>query len=162
MAPGSTASTAAPGVSTAAPGVSGPTASTAALGVSGPTATVPAPVAPLSHAELARLSDAELMDEAAATSRALASLAGRFALVSAELDRREGWRADGATSLESWMVERCGVSVPTARAYATVGERLFDLPHLAGALCEGSLSFDKVRAVAGSASPERDAEWTEA
>jgi hypothetical protein len=124
--------------------------------------TVPAPVAPLSHAELARLSDAELMEEAAATSRALASLAGRFALVSAELDRREGWRAEGATSLESWMVERCGVSVPTARAYARVGERLFDLPHLAAALCEGSVSFDKVRAVAPSASPERDAEWTEA
>jgi hypothetical protein len=124
--------------------------------------TVPAPVAPLSHAELARLSDAELMEEAAATSRALASLAGRFALVSAELDRREGWRAEGATSLESWMVERCGVSVPTARAYARVGERLFDLPHLAAALCEGSVSFDKVRAVAPSASPERDAEWTDA
>src|SRR5580704_6412192 len=142
----------APGSTTA------PTGSTTA-----PTSTtVPAPVAPLSHAELARLSDAELMEEAAATSRALASLAGRLALVSAELDRREGWRADGATSLESWMVERCGVSVPTAKAYATVGERLFDLPHLAGALCEGSLSFDKVRAVAGSASPERDAEWTEA
>ena len=113
-----------------------------------------AAMAPPSNAELARLSDAELMEEAAATSRALASLAGRFVLVTAELDRREGWRAEGATSLESWIMERCGVSLPTARAYAAVGERLFDLPHLAAALCEGTLSFDKVRAVAESASPE--------
>jgi Domain of unknown function (DUF222) len=119
-------------------------------------------MAPPSNDELARLSDAELMEEAAATSRALASLAGRFVLVTAELDRREGWRAEGATSLESWIMERCGVSLPTARAYAAVGERLFDLPHLAAALCEGTLSFDKVRAVAESASPERDAEWAEA
>ncbi len=102
-----------------------------------PASAVPATVAPLSQAELARLSDAELMHEAAATSRALASLAGRLALVSAELDRREGWRAEGATSLESWLVERCGVSAPTARSYAKVGEALFDLPHLAAALCAG-------------------------
>jgi Domain of unknown function (DUF222) len=123
-----------------------------------PPPTLPPLVAPPTAAELSRLSDAELMEEAAATSRGLASLAGRFVLLTAELDRREGWRAEGATSLESWMVERCGVSVPTARAYAEVGEALFDLPHLAGALCEGSVSFDKVRAVAPGASPERDAE----
>jgi hypothetical protein len=118
-------------------------------------------MAPPSNTELASLSDAELMEEAAATSRALASLAGRFALVTAELDRRQGWRAEGATSLEAWIIERCGLSLPTARAYAAVGERLFDLPHLAAALCEGTLSFDKVSAVAESASPERDAEWAD-
>ena len=122
-----------------------------------PTATV----APPSNAELAALSDTELMEEAAATSSALASLAGRFVLLTAELDRRQGWRAEGATSLESWMVERCGVSLPTARSYATVGERLFDLPHLAQGLCDGTLSFDKVRTVAECARPEGDAEWAE-
>jgi Domain of unknown function (DUF222) len=113
---------------------------------------------PPTSAELARLSDAELMEEAAATSRALASLAGRFVLLGAELDRREGWRAEGATSLEAWMVERCGVSRPSARAYAQVGQALFDLPQLASALCAGSLSFDKVRTVAPMTTPERDAE----
>ena len=70
-----------------------------------------------------------------------------------ELDRREGWREEGATSLESWMVERLGVSVPTARAFAHVGERLFDLPHLAAGLSSGDLSFDKVRAVVDGATP---------
>ena len=89
------------------------------------------------------------MEEAAETSRRMASQAGRIVLLTGELGRREGWRAEGATSLEAWIVERCGVSVPTARAWAHVGERLFDLPHLAAGLSEGELSFDKVRAVVG-------------
>jgi len=120
-----------------------------------------APTSPPTNAELARLSDTELMEEAAATSRALASLAGRFVLLTAELDRRQGWRAEGATSLESWMVERCGLAPSSARAYAKTGERLFDLPHLASALCDGSLSFDKVRVAAATAGPRTDATVTE-
>ena len=52
----------------------------------------------------------------------------------------------GATSVEDWLVERTGVSVPTARTYvAHVGERLFDLPHLASGLSSGALSLDKVQ-----------------
>ena len=86
----------------------------------------------------------------------MAALAGRVVLLAAELDRREGWRTEGATSLEAWLVERCGVSVATARAWAHVGERLFDLPHLATGLSEGTLSFDKVRTVVDAARPETD------
>jgi hypothetical protein len=56
------------------------------------------------------------------------------------------------------MVERLGLSVATARAFARVGERLLDLPHLASGLSTGALSFDKVRAVAGTATPETDRE----
>ena len=55
-------------------------------------------------------------------------------------------------------MERCGVSVPTTRAWAHVAKRLFDLPHLAAALSEGELSFDKVRAVVDRATPESDRE----
>ncbi len=106
---------------------------------------------------VAKLSTDELMDEAAEASRALASLAGRIVLLAAELDRREGWRSDGATSLEAWLTERCAVSPATARAWAHVGARLFDLPHLAEGLTSGDLSFDQVRAVVDAATPERDA-----
>jgi hypothetical protein len=88
----------------------------------------------------------------------MASSAGLIVLLSGELDRREGWRDEGATSLESWMVERLGVSTPTARALAHVGERLYDLPRLAAALSAGDLSFDKVRAVVDVATPDSDAE----
>jgi hypothetical protein len=104
------------------------------------------------------MSDEEIMEQAAESARHMASLAGSIVLLSGELDRREGWRAEGATSLESWMTERLGFSVPTARAFAHVGERLFDLPHLADALSAGDVSFDKVRAVVDAATPETDGE----
>lgn len=96
------------------------------------------------------------MEEAAETSRHLASLAGRIVLLAAELDRREGWRAEGATSLESWLSQRCNVATATARAWSHVGTRLFDLPRLADGLCAGALSFDQVRAVVDAATPESE------
>ena len=96
------------------------------------------------------------MELAAESARALASQAGLIVLLLGELDRRQGWRVDGATSLEAWMVERFGFSLTTARAYARVAERLFDLPHLADGLSSGDLSFDKVRAVVDAATPETD------
>ena len=105
---------------------------------------------------IATLSTSALMEEAAATSRQLASLAGRIVLLAAELDRREAWREEGATSLEAWLSERCAVSSATARAWAHVGTRLFDLPKLADGLCAGSVSFDQVRAVVDVARPENE------
>ncbi len=105
---------------------------------------------------VAVLSNEDIMELAEESSRQMASLAGRIVVLLGELGRREGWRAEGATSLEAWVVERCGVSVPTARAWAHVAERLFDLPHLAAGLAEGELTFDKVRAVVDTATPETD------
>jgi hypothetical protein len=119
---------------------------------------VPALDTSLGLSEVAKMSNEEIMELAAESARRMASQAGLIVLLTGELDRREGWRAEGATSLESWMVERLGVSVPTARAFAHVGERLFDLPQLNAALSSGNLSFDKVRAVVDAATPESDSE----
>lgn len=116
---------------------------------------------PPDAAELAEMSNEAIMDLAAATCRQMASLAGRILLLTGELDRREGWRDEGATSVEAWLVERCGVSVATARAWTHVARRLFDLPQLAAALCEGEISFDKVRAVVDAATPETDPDLRE-
>ncbi len=116
---------------------------------------VPTPTTTISS--IAALSTSELMEEAAAASRQLASLAGRIVLLAAELDRREGWRDEGATSLEAWLAERCSVSPATARAWAHVGTRLFDLPQLADGLAAGTVSFDQVRAVVDVARPENEA-----
>ncbi len=110
---------------------------------------------------VADLSTEKIMEEAAEASRRLASLAGRIVQLAGELDRRQGWRAEGATSLEAWIVERCGVSLATARAWAHVAKRLFDLPHLADGLSEGELTFDKVRAVVDTATPETDRDLCE-
>jgi Domain of unknown function (DUF222) len=126
-----------------------------------PTPT-PAPTpTPMSASEVAKLSTERIMELFAESAAAMASLAGLVCLLGGELGRREGFRIDGATSLESWIVARTGVSTPTARAYSQVAERLFDLPHLSDALSAGRISFDKVRAVAGVATPESDAELAE-
>jgi hypothetical protein len=119
-----------------------------------PTTTSPPSV---STSSIAKLSTSALMEEAAETARALDTLAGRIVLVAAELDRREAWRAEGATSLEAWLAERCNVSAATARAWSHVGNRLFDLPKLAEGLTSGSVTFDQVRAVVDAATPESEA-----
>ncbi len=89
--------------------------------------------------------------------RQMTAAQGRILVRLGEFDRRQGFRDEGATSVEAWTTERFGVSAPTARALAHVGEVAWNLPHLVGALCEGALSFDKVRALADVATPESDA-----
>ena len=116
----------------------------------------------MSAGEVAKLSTERIMELFAESAASMASLAGLICLLGGELERREGFRIDGATSLESWIVARSGVSAPTARAYSQVGGRLFDLPHLSDALSAGRVSFDKVRAVVKVATPETDAELAEA
>ena len=91
--------------------------------------------------------------------RERAALDGAISELRAELGRREAFRDEGATSLESWIVARCHASVPTARAFAQVAERLWDLPHLSAGLRDGAISFDQVRAVVDTAAPETDAEY---
>ena len=73
---------------------------------------------------IATLSTSDLMEEAAATSRRLASLAGRIVLLAAELDRREAWRDEGATSLEAWLAERGAFidDIRSALAWAFSGD----------------------------------------
>jgi hypothetical protein len=78
-----------------------------------------------------------------------------------EAERAETFRDDGATSAEAWLVERFGVSTATARAYAHVGEKESELPHLVGSLCAGEVSFDKVRVVADVATPRNERELCE-
>ena len=104
----------------------------------------------------------QLQDMVAESASAQASLAGLISLALAELSRRQAFRAEGATSVEAWMVERTGVGRSSAGTLAEVGGRLFDLPHLSEALCSGAVPLDKVRVVAAVATPETDAAWAEA
>jgi hypothetical protein len=122
------------------------------------TSSAVAVVGPVDAGSLAELSTEDLMARSARVAEGMAALAGQFVLMVGELDRREGWRMEGATSLEAWIVESCGLSVAAARSYAHVAERMWDLPHLAEALCAGAITFDKVRAVVDVATPETDRE----
>jgi hypothetical protein len=85
----------------------------------------------------------------------------RFIVRLGEFERRQAFRDDGATSLESWTAERFGVSTPTARAYAQVGEKAWDIPHLVGSLGRGEISLDKVRVLADVATPETERQLCE-
>jgi Domain of unknown function (DUF222) len=88
--------------------------------------------------------------------RQIASAQGRIVARLGEVARREAFRDDGATSTERWVTERFGVAISTARSLTHVGEKVSDVPHLTGALCEGEVSLDKVRVVADVATPETD------
>jgi Domain of unknown function (DUF222)/HNH endonuclease len=84
---------------------------------------------------------------------------GEIVAALGEVDRCQDYRDEGATSAESWIVERYGVSVASARGFVHVGQVAWDVPHLVGSLYAGDISFDKVRALAKVATPETDAEW---
>jgi hypothetical protein len=99
----------------------------------------------------------DLMDEAERLGVALSSALGSLLAALGELDRREAWRTEGATSAAAWATQRLGVAEGTGRVWSQVAERLWDLPHLAQGLRVGALSFDKVRAAVELATPETDA-----
>jgi Domain of unknown function (DUF222)/HNH endonuclease len=104
----------------------------------------------------AALSGQDLARELDELFRLRASVDGRIVTRLGEAARQETFRADGATSVETWAVERFGISAAAARIYAHVGEKAWSLPQLVGSLCAGEMSFDKVRAVADVATPETD------
>lgn len=108
--------------------------------------------------DLGMLSTETLMGLASDSSARIAREKARYLRYTAEIGKREGWRTEGATSLEAWMVERCGDSQASARSYAHVGEQLDDLPELAAGLASGELTFDKVRAVVDVATPANERE----
>ena len=102
----------------------------------------------------AALSNDEIVERLDALFRQKAAVEGAIVVLLGEVGRRQSYREEGATGPEPWAVERFGVSVPTARAYAHLGEKAWDIAHLVESLCSGELSFDKVRAVAGAATPD--------
>jgi hypothetical protein len=102
-------------------------------------------------------STADLMDEAERLGRVISSATGKLLAAVGELDRRQAWRTEGATSSGAWLSQRLGVAEGTGRTWSQVAEHLWDLPHLAQGLRVGALSFDKVRAAVEIATPESDA-----
>jgi hypothetical protein len=99
----------------------------------------------------------ELFDQAAALGAEIAAATGALLEVVGELERREAFREEGATSMAAWVAERLGVADSTGRAWVDLATGLWDLPCLARALCDGEVSFDKAKAAASYAEPETDA-----
>jgi hypothetical protein len=85
-----------------------------------------------------------------------AAAEGEIAELLCEEERTESYRDEGATSTESWVVERYGVATSTARALTHVGTKSPTMPKLIGAVRAGEISFDKIRAVADVATLRSD------
>ena len=79
--------------------------------------------------------------------------------VVAEYDRKQRWRADGATSMTAWLAGRYGLSWGTAREWVRVARALQSLPAIAKAFAGGRLSWDQVRALTKFVTAESDGEW---
>ena len=74
----------------------------------------------------------------------------------ADIDAREGWRADGCASMADWLCFRLAMSRKTAHEFLEAARATGDLPHLSGAFSSGELSWDKTKAVAVVATPDCD------
>ena len=109
-------------------------------------------------AAVAQMSDDELRGALDRRFRDIAAAQGDVVVMLGEVDRRQSFRAEGATSTQTWAADRFGVSSPTARALTQVGEKAWCMPQLVGSLCAGEVSLDKVRALADVATPETDSE----
>ena len=112
--------------------------------------------------EVAGLSDEEIFSLAEEAFALRSRQDALLCLLGGELDRRQGWRDSGATSLVAWLEQRFGLSAASARTYSVVGEHLIDLPHVARALSEGQVSLDKAKVLSGVATPQNEAGWAEA
>ena len=93
--------------------------------------------------------------------RAISAHQSQLLAAVVELDRRKAWRVDGATSMVSWLVQRCGVTAATARDWVTTAAKLKELPQITDALSKGKLSFDQVKPLVEVAKPETDATLAE-
>ncbi len=76
--------------------------------------------------------------------------------VTAEIGRREAYRADGARNAAAWLRAHLGLSPKASEAWADVAERLDDLPQLAETFASGAISFDKLHAAVKLADPDSD------
>jgi Domain of unknown function (DUF222) len=86
----------------------------------------------------------------------LAAAEGRWLLMVAEFDRREGWAGIGVLSCAHWLSWRLGLGLVTAREKVRVARALADLPKTAAAFQKGELSYCRTRAIVRAATPENE------
>jgi len=102
------------------------------------------------------MTPAELVD-AILQSAAISNAVQRRQLdLLAQYDRRELWKADGATSMAAWVTGVLGTGRDTAAEAVRVAHAFVELPVIAATFEEGALSFDQARAVTQFATPQTD------
>lgn len=78
-----------------------------------------------------------------------------------ELDRSEGWREDGATSLENWVAYRYAMTWHAASEHVAVMRALRDLPAIASAFGLGNISWEVLVMLCTFVTPEKDEQWAD-
>jgi len=88
----------------------------------------------------AALDDSELADAVVGLHRQQARLAAATARLTALLDARQVYAADGSRSCGAWLAHRCRLPIGQARAQAWLGRRLQSMPATAEAFAAGDIS----------------------
>lgn len=99
-------------------------------------------------------------DQIAALGVEIARLQAQLVRATAEAQRMEAWRCDGARNLDSWLVARLGVSRYTAAAVREVADGGSRLPAIAAVFDQGWVSFDEMRTLVQFVEPHEDTEWS--
>ena len=73
-----------------------------------------------------------------------------------EYDECKGWAQPGLRSCAHWLNWTCGLGLGAAREKVRVANALKELPQISKAFREGRVSFSKVRAMTGVATPENE------
>lgn len=79
----------------------------------------------------------------------------------AQMDRKEAWTFDGASSMSNWLVIRYGLGHHTASEWTRVAHAVQELPAIRAAYRAGRLSWDQLRTVTRFATVETDNEIAE-
>jgi hypothetical protein len=110
-------------------------------------------------AMLAKTSNGDLLEIANRDHIASTIALGQELMAIGEIERRQAFREEGATSTAAWMVERLGLSEAEAHQRVRLASRLWDFPKLSKAMCEGEISVDKVRAAVDLATTISERSW---
>jgi Domain of unknown function (DUF222) len=90
---------------------------------------------------------APLPEDLADAFRAMDRLTMRIAAAVSHYDRHGLWAIDGASSMPGWLKAHAGRSGRDAVGFTRLSRRLFELPVMATALHDGSLSYGQVEAI---------------
>ncbi|MDQ1424340.1 MAG: hypothetical protein QOD72_1838 [Acidimicrobiaceae bacterium] len=104
------------------------------------------------------VSDERLADEVTTLAGHIAAATYRLLMLIGELDRRGAWADWGCLSCAHWLNWQIGLDFRTAREHVRVAHRLGELPLVAAAFREGTISYSKVRALCRIANPATEAD----
>jgi hypothetical protein len=105
----------------------------------------------LASTDLGGFSDSELVDELAEVSKVLDIVSAQLLRLTAEVDRRRSFSADGFVSIARFLAVACDLANSTAREKVMVARALESMPRVSAALAAGDLSYSKVRVLARAA-----------